>query len=57
MHQPDATGSTPPQLAMDKGHRYLSRFLADFKRSAHSNAPCQSLCGLYACVMFRFQHA
>ena len=42
VHQPDATGSTPPQLAMDKGHRYLSRYLADFKRCQTSKLPALS---------------
>ena len=32
--QPDATGSTPSQLAIDKGHRYLGVHLASYRRCA-----------------------
>lgn len=32
--QPDATGSTPSQLAIDKGHRYLGVHLASYRRWA-----------------------
>lgn len=30
--QKDVTGLTPPQLALEKGHRYLGMHLADYKR-------------------------
>jgi len=30
----DNTGSTPPQLAVEKGHRYLGLNLADYRRQA-----------------------
>ncbi len=30
--QKDVTGLTPPQLALEKGHRYLGLHLADYKR-------------------------
>lgn len=29
--QPDSTGSTPSQLAIEKGHRLLGLHLAEFK--------------------------
>ncbi len=30
----DATGATPAQLAVEKGHRYLGLSLADYRRRA-----------------------
>ena len=43
--QPDGSGATPSQLAIEKGHRLLGLHLADQKRRLVSEASCLAGCG------------
>ena len=36
----DVTGLTPPQLALEKGHRYLGMHLAEYKRKQEGGGIC-----------------
>jgi palmitoyltransferase ZDHHC13/17 len=38
LEQQDVTGSTPSQLAIEKGHRYLGLYLADYRKK-HEKGP------------------
>ena len=48
LQTPDATGATPSQLAIEKGHRLLGLNLADYKYKQARGALC---CAVLCCAM------